>query len=166
MKNIYVSTSPIAGKGVSAGENIKRGEVVQTFKGKEKTHVVENKKDSVSDSYTNWLGVGRNKWIEVGYPLQYVNHSCNPNCGIKGKVTIVALKNIKKDEEITIDYSITECDDLWEMKCKCGEKICRKIIKSVQFMPEDQFEKYLPYVPTYFKNLYLKQRKHSGLIVS
>lgn len=163
MKKIYISTSTIAGNGVVVGENIKKGEIIQRFKGKIKSHVVENKEDSISDVYTNWLGVGKDKWIEVEYPLQYVNHSCNPNSGIKGRVTIVALRNIKKDEEITIDYSTTESDDLWEMKCKCREKNCRHIIRSIQYLPERQFKKYLPNVPTYFKNLYLKQRKHSGL---
>lgn len=157
MKHIYIRNSNIEGKGVFAGEDIKKGENVQYFKGKKKFHIVENKKDSTSDRYTNWLGIEKNKWIDVIYPLQYTNHSCNPSSGIKGKVTIVALRDIKKDEEITIDYSTTECDDLWEMKCNCGEKNCRKVIRSVQHLPVKQFKKYLPYIPTYFKNLYFKE---------
>lgn len=174
MKHIYIRTSGIDGKGVAAGENIKKGDSIQHIKGEVRFLTVKNKKDSLSNP--NWIGIGENKWIYPDYPNQYLNHSCNPNSGIKGTITIkdsdksmkgnyavVALKDIKEGEEITIDYSIIEGDDLWEMKCTCGEKNCRKIIRSIQFMPEDQFEKYLPYVPTYFKNLYLKRHKHSGL---
>ena len=159
MKHIYIRTSVIDGKGVAAGEDIKKGDVIYHIKGEAKFFTIENKKDSLSNP--NWIGIGENKWINPDYPNQYLNHSCNPNSGIKGTVTMVAIKDIKEGEEITIDYSIIEGDDLWEMKCACGEKNCRKIIRSIQFMPEDQFEKYLPYVPTYFKNLYLKRRKHS-----
>jgi hypothetical protein len=70
---------------------------------------------------------------------------------------------MKEGEEITIDYSTIEGDPLWEMKCACGEKNCRKIIRSIHSMPKKQFERYLPYVSTYFKRLYLKEHKGENL---
>lgn len=155
MKHIYICTSRIEGKGVFAGENIKKGDVIQYVKGEAKFLTIKNKKDSLS--HPNWIGVGKNKWINPEYPNQYLNHSCSPNSGIKGKVTMIALRDIKEGEEISIDYSIIEGDDLWEMKCTCGEKNCRKIIRSVNYIPVRQFKKYLPNVPSYFKNLYLKE---------
>jgi len=36
------------------------------------------------------------------------------------------MENIKKSEQITIDYSITEDDPNWNMKCECREKIVGK----------------------------------------
>ncbi len=153
MKQIYISTSKISGKGIMAGENISKGEHIQYIKGTPKKLVIHNKKDS--DSNPNWIGFAKNQWIDPDYPNQFLNHSCEPNCGIQGRVTMVALKSIKEGEEITIDYSITECDDMWEMKCTCGSKNCRKVVKSIQHLPESQFKKYFPYVPTYFKNLYI-----------
>jgi hypothetical protein len=151
--------------GVSAGEDIKKGEA--------KFLTIKNKTDSLS--YPNWIGIGENKWIDPDYPNQYLNHSCNPNSGIKGtirtkdngeditgKYTIVALKKIKEGEEITIDYSTIEGDDLWEMECNCGEKNCRKTIRSVTHIPEEQFKRYLPNVPTYFKNLYFKEHRKTN----
>ncbi|MFA5942103.1 MAG: SET domain-containing protein [Candidatus Paceibacterota bacterium] len=174
MKHIYICSSPIEGKGVSAGEKIKKGEAIQEIRGEARFLTVTNKEESLS--YPNWIGVGKDKWIDPEYPNQYLNHSCNPNAGIngtiivnksdksvKGKYVIVALKPIKEGEEVTIDYSIIEGDDFWEMKCACGQKGCRKIIRSIQYLPEKQFKKYFPDVPTYFKNLYLKQRKNQGL---
>lgn len=168
MKHIYIRTSKIDGKGVAAGEDVSKGDVIQHIKGEARFLTVKNKDDSLS--YPNWIGVGENKWINPDYPNQYINHSCNPNSGIsgtitikssdksvKGKYDIIALKDIKEGEEITVDYSTIEGDALWEMKCACGERNCRKIIRSVRYIPTKQFKKYMPYVPTYFKNLYIKE---------
>jgi len=112
-------------------------------------------------SYQNWVGFGKDKWLEVGSPAVYINHSCQPNAGIKGRVTVVALKNILKGEEIKLDYSITEEDLLWQLEypCNCGTKDCRKIIRSIQGLPEKTFKKYLPFVPTYFRKVYEKRLK-------
>jgi uncharacterized protein len=156
MKYIYHSTSKIDGMGVMAGEKIKKGEIIQHIKGEAKFFVPKNREESIS--YPDWIGVGKNRWIDPDYPNKYLNHSCNPNTGIKGKVTMVALEDIKEGEEITIDYSIIEGDDMWEMECQCGEKNCRKIIRSVQFLPEKQFKKYMPYIPKYFQKLHNRYR--------
>ena len=155
MKHIYIRTSQIEGRGVAAGEDIKKGEVIQHIKGVAKFLDIKTKEDSLSNP--NWIGVGKNKWIDPNYPNQFLNHSCNPNSGIKGSVTMVALKDIKEGDEITIDYAIIEGDDMWEMKCSCGEKNCRKIVRSIRYIPLQQFQKYLPYVPNYFKKLYYKE---------
>jgi hypothetical protein len=154
---ITVSKSGIHGKGIIATRDIKKGEIVMIFKGKIIHWKVHDQKSSLCGP--NWVGIGKGKWMDVLSPGVFLNHSCNPNCGIKGKVETVALRNIKNGEEITIDYSITEIDDMWYMKCNCGEKNCRKIIKSVQFLPTKQFLKYFPFIPTYFRNLYLKGHK-------
>lgn len=154
MKHIYIRTSIIEGKGVAAGEDIKKDDTIQHIKGEARFLVIKSKEDSLSNP--NWIGVGKNKWIDPNYPNQYLNHSCDPNSGINGRVTMMAIRNIKEGEEITVDYSTIEGDDLWEMKCTCGEKNCRKIIRSTRYIPVKQFKKYLPNVPNYFKNLYLK----------
>jgi SET domain-containing protein len=172
MKHIYIRTSRIDGSGVAAGEDIKKGEIIQYIKGEAKFLTIKNKEDSLSNP--NWIGIAKNKWIYPDHPNQYLNHSCNPNSGIRGRITIkdsdksakgnyeiVAFRDIKEGEEITVDYSTIEGDDLWEMKCICGEKNCRKIIRSVRYIPEKQFKKYLPNVPLYFKNLYVKGHQKS-----
>ncbi len=157
MKHIYTVTSKIHGLGIMAGEDIKKGEMIQPIKGKIKFLTVKSKEDSLS--YPDWIGIAKNQWIDPEKPFKFINHSCNPNCGVRGRVCITAIKNIKEGEEITIDYSIIEGDELWEMQCNCGEKNCRKIIRSIKYLSPKIFQKYLPYVPTYFKNLYLKSHK-------
>ncbi len=62
----------------------------------------------------------------------YFNHSCNPNAGYKGQIFLVAMRDIKKNEEITFDYAMvlhkSKKRKLYEMKCLCGSKNCRKLI--------------------------------------
>lgn len=63
-----------------------------------------------------------------------MNHSCNPNSGGNGKdaFTIRALRDIRKEEEITYDYTKDFLDEarhaFRKFKCRCGEKQCKTII--------------------------------------
>ena len=156
MKQIYTCTSKINGMGIRVGENVKKGEFIFRFKGTPKFKINKSKEDALSNP--DWVGVEKNKWIDPAKPYKFINHSCEPNTGIKGKITLMALKSIQAGDELTIDYSTIEGDPLWEMRCSCGEKNCRKIIRSIHSIPEKQFEKYLPYVSTYFKNLFLNEK--------
>ncbi len=156
MKQFYVCKSKIEGFGVNAGEDIKKNEIVTRFSGPIKFKINKNKRDALS--HPDWVGIKKNHWIDPEKPQKFLNHSCNPNAGIKGRVSIMALRDIKEGEEITFDYSIIEGDKRWEMKCLCGEKNCRVTIGSTHFLPEEQFRKYMPNIPTYFKNLYLKNQ--------
>jgi len=152
MKQIYIATSDIHGKGIRAGEDVKRGEMIQPIRGKMKFLTIRTKGDSLS--HPNWIGVAKDQWIDPDKPYKFLNHSCDPNSGVRGKINIVAIKDIKEGEEITMDYSIIEGDDLWEMKCACGSKNCRGIIRSIQYLPSKTFKKYLPFIPTYFRKVY------------
>ncbi len=155
-KKIYVGKSKINGKGIFAAKNIKKGEVVDHIKGKVVSWFVKDKKSALVGP--NWIGLNKNHWIDPKPPFDHINHSCDPNVGIKGKCRVVALKSIKKDEEIMIDYSITESDLLWEMKCSCGSKNCRNKIKSIHSLSKSTVKKYLPYIPSFFKKVYYKHK--------
>ena len=61
---------------------------------------------------------------ETGIP----NHSCNPNIGFDGSICYIAIRDIKKDEEILLDYAFMETE-FQPFECKCGSNNCRKIIK-------------------------------------
>jgi hypothetical protein len=156
VKKYYISESKIHGRGVFARKNIKKGEVAFIAKGRLTNWEVKDAKTSATGP--NWLGISQNLWLnpKKENPLTFMNHSCGPNLGIKGKVSFVALKDIKKGEELTFDYSITEGDTLWHLpyRCNCGSKNCRKTVRSVQFLPKKTFSKYLPYIPRYFQRLY------------
>jgi SET domain-containing protein len=55
---------------------------------------------------------------------EMINHSCDPNAGIKGQCVLVARRDIKAGEEITYDYETTDIEDM-NFKCNCGSRICR-----------------------------------------
>jgi hypothetical protein len=67
---------------------------------------------------------------EEEFPMQkvYVNHSCDANCGIRGEITVVAMRDIKKGEEITQDYGLLYNED-YSFKCNCGSKNCRGLLQ-------------------------------------
>jgi hypothetical protein len=155
MKHIYVCTSKIEGFGINIGENAKKGELISRIKGEIKFKVNKSKRDALA--YPNWVGIKKDHWIDPDKPYKFLNHSCNPTAGIKGSLSLVALRDLKEGEEVTIDYSTIEGDPRWELKCMCGEKNCRGTIRSIHFLPEKYFISYLPYVSSYFKKVYLKQ---------
>ncbi len=158
-RKIYLAQSGIHGKGVFAKKNLKKGEIAFIMKGKIKKWVVKNLKTSLAGP--NWIGIDHGIWIDPeNTAFEFLNHSCNPTLGIKGKVTYVALRNIKKGEELTFDYSITEDDMLWHMKN--GEKKVpgfRPVVRSIQHLPLATYKKYLPYVPKYFQKVYNEYHK-------
>ena len=80
-------------------------------------------------------------------PERYINHSCDPNVFIKNW-KIIAMKPIKKGEEIVFDYSINS-DFPVAFRCRCGAKSCRGFY-SVSFFKLNRRlqKKYLPYLDT------------------
>ncbi len=66
-------------------------------------------------------------------PQHYVNHSCDPNSGFNGQIFLVAMKKIKKGQEVCFDYGMvmnsnTKSKSYFTMNCFCGSKKCRHII--------------------------------------
>ncbi len=157
MKQIYITNSRINGKGLFAGEDIKGGETIRIIKGVMKFKVNKGIKDATANPA--WIGVAQNQWIDPDRFFKFINHSCDPTAGVKGKVTCVAVRDIKEGEEITLDYSTVEADDLWQMPCSCNKRNCRKIIKSIKYLPKENFKKYFPYISDYFKKLWQKNHK-------
>ena len=77
----------------------------------------------------------------------YLNHSCNPNGALVTKRLLIALRPIAAGEEITMDYSLTDSDPFWEIKCSCGAPSCRKHIRAIQTLPLRTYRRYLPNIP-------------------
>jgi SET domain-containing protein len=155
-KKIFIDKSNIHGFGIIAKKDIDKGETVFIIKGKIVQHIVTDKKSAQHGS--NWIGISRNKWINPDNYGLYLNHSSNPTCGIRGSVTVCALKKIKAGEEITIDYSITEEQELWCMK-NIENNATITHVRSIQTLPLKKFKSYLPFVPRYFKKVYLLHHK-------
>ncbi|MBX4195490.1 SET domain-containing protein-lysine N-methyltransferase [Candidatus Parcubacteria bacterium] len=156
-RNFITNQSKIHGKGAFATKDFEKGDIIFIFKGR----VYKRDNKNVQDTFANpdSIGIDKNTWIDPIRDFHFINHSCDPNMGIKGRVTFCALKNIRKGEELTFDYSINEADPRWHMKCNCGARNCRKVIKSVQSLPVNIYKHYMPFVPRYFMQVYNKSRK-------
>ena len=60
-----------------------------------------------------------------------INHSCSNNCDYNGtglKLWVIAIKDIKKGEEITADYGFGYDEDYKQFPCKCKSKIVVAIL--------------------------------------
>lgn len=155
MKRIYVGTSKINGKGIFADEAVTRGEKIQYINGTKVRMVPKSKHDS--DVIGNWIGMSESTWINTeGTPFRYINHSCNPNAAIVGKKTLIAIKSIAAAEEISIDYSMTDADPHWSIPCSCGERNCRKVIRSIYSIPDEVFMRHMPFVTKFFQKAYAR----------
>lgn len=64
-----------------------------------------------------------------GSGAQYINHSCEPNLVariIKGHIIYMSLRNIRKGEELTVDYHFDK--KVERVPCGCGTAKCRGTI--------------------------------------
>lgn len=147
---IRIKKTANRGKGIFALRNIKKGEVVLKRTGK--ILCVNSIKNIPKHIQDHWFPIGKKKYLLSNSPAKYLNHSCNPNAGIKNNKNLVAMCDIHKGEEITYDYSMVGVDD-WTMKCRCGEPNCRKVIGKYKDLDRATKLKYSKYVPKWVKDL-------------
>ena len=139
------------GKGLFTKTQIKQGEIVAEFDGRIYSY---RSKLWNQDLYHHCIQFEENRWRDSKGVARLLNHSCEPNCGIKGLFTIVAMKNIPAGTELTWDYEMTEDHPYWRLTCRCGTKSCRKIIGTFQNMPEKIRKKYKGFISEWLVNKY------------
>lgn len=153
-KKLEIRKSKISGKGVFSKRLIKNGETICLLKGEicDLDEMMARVDEGIEGS-SDPLGIANELYLDLDELSRTFNHSCYPNSFIKGKNRLVAIRDIKKDEEITYDYSTTMNDnekkiksaggELWTCKCKCGAKNCRKIINQFRKLPKSIQRYYL-----------------------
>jgi hypothetical protein len=123
----------IAGFGIRATADLKRGEVV--FRGEERTarlvtraHILKSwpaEQVEVFRQYATIVGNGVYiLWDEDPREWAPQNHSCNPNTAYSG-LNLIALRDIRRGEELTIDYGGFGNPDAAPFTCACGAENCR-----------------------------------------
>ncbi len=152
-EHLYVESSKVAGKGLFTSKKILKGDVAFVLKGKKINYSPKNKEEAML--LPNIFGLDKGKSIDPVFPYDHINHRCEPNLAVEEDgLRFVALHDIDAGEELTFDYSISEYSD-WEMPCQCGSVYCRKIIQSIDKLPEEYFSNYFPYIPAYFQRVYI-----------
>ena len=144
---LEIKETGIYGRGIFAGRDIKKGEKIRKFIGEIIT-LEEDLKRVASGQMSNDDGfqIGEEKYIVLDSVSILFNHSCNPNSAFRKESDLFAIKDIKKGEEITYDYSATVgpniTSNMWTMPCKCGATNCRKMLGNVLTIPEDIMKEY------------------------
>jgi hypothetical protein len=90
---VYVAKSKIHGRGLFAARPIRAGEVIGRVKARRTT---------TDGAYVLWLSEDRA--VEVRCELRFINHSDRPNASYYDSLEVIALRNIRTDEEITHNY--------------------------------------------------------------
>ena len=152
--NVYVKDTGIYGQSLFANKDFKKYEIVFVASGA----IIKE-----PNLYT--IPISKDLCIEPRIPEgnlpQYICHSCDPNLGIKDRSLFVAMRDISKDEEVTIDYAMIvpefpepeqkgwehlDFEHWQEWKCACGRPNCRgKVVGYKQLSAADK-EKYKGYI--------------------
>jgi len=129
-------TSPLHGRGTFAVEPIAAGELVVFFGGYVTSAVASLALDPAVERVTLMLHpgfvLGPRTLDEMG-DGDFVNHSCAPNCGIRGHVALVARTAIAPGAELTFDYGTVVFEATtgpFTMPCNCGAPHCRRVVSS------------------------------------
>ena len=146
--------TPGKGSGSFAIQKIQKGEIVASFGG----FVVDRYelKNYSTDRVARSLQLNETKYLLSGKfpePGDMLNHSCEPNCGANGTSSIIALKDIQQDEELTFDYAMTDASEYDEFICACGKSNCRKKITGNDWKSLELQQKYKGFFSAYIKKL-------------
>ncbi len=129
----------IAGFGIYATTEIKAGSII--FQGEGKAQRIITKR--YVDKY--WNEEEKMHFRRYAYPVSEElfilwdedpsewapqNHSCEPNTFFDG-LNVIARKQIKKDEELTLDYALFLDENMEPFQCQCGSAGCRGLIKGI-----------------------------------
>ncbi|MEO6584338.1 MAG: SET domain-containing protein-lysine N-methyltransferase, partial [Ferruginibacter sp.] len=138
-KKYTMKGNAIAGFGIYACDTIVKGNVI--FKGEEKAQRIATK----SHIDKNWSAAEQENFKRYAYPLSsevYLlwddnpsewapqNHSCNPNTAYRG-LNVIAIRNIQKNDELTLDYGNFLDHYMQPFQCKCGQPNCRGLIEGI-----------------------------------
>lgn len=131
MQKYFRKKSGINNLGLFAKGDINKGEKVIEYKGRKFTHKQVEENDRFDNSKAIYLFTLNERYVLDGdtktNTAKYINHSCDPNCEvdiINGKIWIIAIKDIKKGDELSYDYGFGYDADFRQFPCKCGSKNC------------------------------------------
>lgn len=96
-----------------------------------------------------------------------VNHSCDPNCGIRvnrtGAHDYIAIRDIEIGEEIVFDYAMRNYRiEFFPERCLCGAETCRGSMTGWKDLPSDLKKAYAPYAAPYLITLEKKRPQTLG----
>lgn len=89
----------------------------------------------------------------------HMNHSCAPNIGFDSKYNFVAMRSVKKGEELVWDYSYDETNPKFKLKCQCRSKNCRGVISGNDWRRAKELGLKTKYISSHLKKLIANELK-------
>ena len=164
---LFVNKSKIDQKGIFTSDPIAKGEKVMIFGG-----ILANINDLDENKYRLLSMFPMSDEIYLGLPItdtsesidEYLNHSCNPNVWLIDEVTVVARRDLKTGEEVTMDCATWDSDPSYtysnDGKCYCESTLCRKVLSHDDWKKPELQTRYKGHFAPYI------QRKIDNLISS
>jgi len=117
----YLSKSKISGIGLFAGENIKKGTITWSYSSYFLLKLTQDDIDKMNDDEKKrfyaldhyWINKNNNYIISLDND-RFMNHSIDPNVASTDDNCEIAIKDIKIDEELTVDYRTLVPESMWE----------------------------------------------------
>jgi len=108
----------------------------------------------VKRNHSHATQVGRWEYAGLAGLGPKVNHSCDPNCGIRINDSeapdLVARGLIATGEEVTFDYAMRNYSiDFFPVQCHCGSPVCRGSVTGWKDLPDKRKRAYQGYVAPY-----------------
>jgi SET domain-containing protein len=157
-----IRKSPIHGRGLFASRPIRKGEIVAIKGG----HILDRPALSrvrrrIAASYMqidDLFYIGALRSAEVALNKIFINHSCEPNLGIRGQITFVARRAIEAGEELTYDWAMEENAPA-VTRCACGARRCRGRLTGQDWKIASLQKRYRGYFSAYIEERIRKQRR-------
>lgn len=147
---VSVTRSKVHGRGLFAGQAIKPGTPVIEYAGERITPKEAQRRYPEQEGkprVNHLLNVDKRTTIDGGVDgneARYANHSCDPSCELlvyKKRVFLIALRPLKKGDEVTYDYNLVIHGDvdvptaLKATACNCGAESCRRTMLRIDDDP-------------------------------
>lgn len=149
------------GRGVFARERIEKGDVIAVWGGE----VAERASFDLLPESTRRISVQVEDHLflvpnQEG-PAEWFNHSCCPNAGMQGQITLVALRDILAGEEVCYDYAMSDGSPYDEFACFCGTPFCRKHITGNDWQLPELWSRYEGHFSPYLERRILQLRSNT-----
>lgn len=152
-ENVEVKEAGAKGKSLFALKDFKKDELVFVQYG------------AIVNYHTDYtIPIDHDLMIEPrlpGSPGQFMCHSCDPNLGIKNRTLFVAMRDIKKGEEVVTNYAFLGYDYGTEktldgketielnIKCECGSPNCEGVWGSYKHLTPEKRALWREYISEY-----------------
>lgn len=126
--DLYVGASHIEGRGCFTARPIARLRKVAELAGERISHA-EGRRRMRGQRRIRISDVDERTAIDMnrkGDATAFINHSCEPNLFMRvqsGHMIVFALRDLRKGEELTLDYGDSHHDG--KLRCRCGAANCR-----------------------------------------